>query len=742
MYRTACQILLYLAFVHASLGQDVNIDSLKTALENAESDTAKISTLIELGYAHFSDSSQRMRYALQAYELGKQVDYPKYQSRPELMLGIFLSSSDMDSAFVLMNSGVKRYMENELYSYAANAYFIMGLTHEIENNLDSALSYYRKTYEVGEENEVLPEYANAAYAIANINNIRANNVEALKWAIRAKDGYLKGGQTQNVSQTLNQIGIIYDQKGLYSEALDNYLQARELAIESGDIDGEILINNNLGVIYDNMNNSEMAMEYYSNALEKARIHNMEANEATLLNNLSYIHLNNGDTAKAVELLRSSLEIDLTEIYPCFESYPLEGMGSIYIAQNKLDSAEYFFNKAMKTSRICEDVVVISTVHKGLGQLYAKQNKLQEAEKSLNEALALGKGSNLRTETKEALFALYQFHRDYGKSRLAMQYLEEYQLLMDSIYKENNIEKATQLASQYEFKKQVTKMEQDRLESEQKFTAEIEAKTNQNRLILLALGLFIALAITMGRSFYVIKNRNRKLRWMNDEKNKLMGIVAHDLRNPLNMIIGLMPLFQTVVDKNKDKNLEKYTELLEASAERMRTMIDRVLDISAIENMKVNLKLEKTDLSTLTYSSIHNFDSIAAQKDIKIVDQIDQSQELFSNVDPNYLIQVIDNLLSNAIKFSEKGKKIEVALVSENSHHEIMVKDEGPGISEEEQKSLFEAFTTLSSKPTEQERSTGLGLSIAYRFINAMGGKIECHSKPGEGTTFNLIFEKA
>ena len=114
------------------------------------------------------------------------------------------------------------------------------------------------------------------------------------------------------------------------------------------------------------------------------------------------------------------------------------------------------------------------------------------------------------------------------------------------------------------------------------------------------------------------------------------------------------------------------------------------------------------------------------------------RECFAQVDPNYLVQVIDNLLSNAIKFSDRGKKIEISLISENNHHEIIVKDEGPGISEEEQKSLFQAYTTLSAKPTEQERSTGLGLSIAYKFVEAMGGKIECNSKPGVGTTFNLI----
>lgn len=723
-------------------GQEATIDSLKSELEKTEVDTSRINILINLAYNTVNDAEVQLDYARQAYEIGKTTTSIKHKSRSELVAGLFYSSTNLDSAIILMKSGAERYLANDLMSHAANAHYIMGITYEIESELDSAVALYERAYAIASENKIHPEYGNSAYALANIKNIRGKNVEALKWAQAAKSAYEEGGLTKEISQVLNQIGIIYDQKGLYSEALDSYLEARELAIKSADINGEILINNNLGVIYDNMNNSEMAMQYYSDALEKTRIHNLKDSEATLLNNLSYIHLKNGDTLKSISLLKQALAIDLTDIYPCFESYPLEGMGSIYIELERLDSAEYYLNRALKNSTDCEDVAVIASVQKDFGLLYSKQQKPTKAQAALTEALRISKDANLRTEIKEALFAFYQFHKENGNSTQAMKYLEEYQLLTDSIHKENNVEKATQLAAEYEFRKQVTAMEQERLESERKFTEEIEAKSQENRLILLALVLFILLATTLARSYFFIQKQNKKLRWLNDEKNKLMGIVAHDLRNPLNMIIGLMTLFEDVAKNHPDKNLQKYVELLGASSERMRNMIDRVLDISAIENMKVNLKLEKTNLTSLTYDSIHNFDIIAAQKEIQIIDNIDKLKECFAEVDPNYLVQVIDNLLSNAIKFSDKGKQIEVSLISENNHHEIVVKDQGPGISEEEQKSLFQAYTTLSNKPTAQERSTGLGLSIAYKFIEAMGGKIECHSKPGHGTTFNLIFEQA
>lgn len=734
--------ILALLTVTNVFAQESSIDSLKLELEGAEEDTTRINILIELAYSTANDLDQQLAYIIEAQKIGKAVSSIKHKSRSEILTGIFYSSIDMDSAIVLINRGANRYVENEMWRFAANAFYIKGITFEVGSAFDSAISSYQKSYALAEQNQTHPEFGNSAYALSNIYNIRGENVEALKWAQKAKDAFTAGGLTKEISQVLNQIGIIYDQKGLYSEALDSYLEALDLAVKSQDIDGEILINNNLGVIYDNMNNGEMALQYYTNALEKARMHRLIENEATLLNNLSYIHLRKGDTAKSVELLKKSLSIDLSEIYPCFESYPLEGMGSIYVAQDQLDSAEYYLDRALKTGAICEDVAVLSSIHKGLGQLYSKRGEPSKASSSFRKALLISRKANLRNEIKEILFATYQFHKNSGNSRQAMSYLEKYQALTDSIYNESNIEKATQLAAEYDFRKQVASINQEREETERKLTEEIQAKSFENRLVLLALVLFFLLALTLARSYFYIQKQNKKLKWLNDEKNKLMGIVAHDLRNPLNMILGLMTLFQDVVKKNDDKNLKKYVELLGASAGRMHNMIDRVLDISAIENMKVNLKLERTNLTSLTYESIHNFDIIASQKEIKIIDNIDKLKECFAQVDPNYLVQVIDNLLSNAIKFSERGKKIEISLVSENNHHEIIVKDEGPGISEEEQKSLFQAYTTLSAKPTAQERSTGLGLSIAYKFIEAMGGKIECISKPGVGTTFNLIFEKA
>ncbi|WP_421764437.1 tetratricopeptide repeat-containing sensor histidine kinase [Ekhidna sp.] len=715
------------------------IDSLKHEIAVSESDTAKITLYIELAYE--SVDSAQIEAARIAYQLGRQVEDAYYKGRSEVIFGLFYTYIDLDSGMVLMSDGIKTYLNNNLTKKGASALWVKGLIYESNNNLDSAIAAQTKSFQVADQNDHFEIKADAASTLASILNVRGENVSALRYGLESLDAYKEANMKEEVGQTHNLIGIIYDQKGLYSEALDHYLQAREIAIEVDDVEEEILINNNMGVIYDNMGDSEKSLQYYSDALEKARIHDLEDSEATLLNNLSYIHLKKGDTTKGIEYLRKSLSIDMSDYYPCFESYPLEGIGTVYVNLNRLDSAEYFLNRALATAEKCEDVVVLTSVYKSLGILYTKRNQRTKGLSALKKSLEISQNSKFIVETKASLFELYRYYKSTGNSTEAMQYLERYQVLADSIYEAKNVEKATQLASEYEFRKQVALLDQDRLETEKRYTEEIEAKSKENRLVLLALVLFFLLALTLARSYFYIQKQNKKLKWLNDEKNKLMGIVAHDLRNPLNMIIGLMPLFQGISAQKKDKNLEKYLELLEISSERMRNMIDRVLDISAIENMKVNLKKEKTELSKLTHESIHNFDIIASQKEIKITDNIDKSEERFSNVDSNYLVQVIDNLLSNAIKFSQKGKQIEVSLTTQKDKHVISVTDEGPGISEEDQKILFESFKTLSSKPTAQERSTGLGLSIAYKFIHAMDGDIKCHSKVGEGTTFELIFDK-
>lgn len=108
-------------------------------------------------------------------------------------------------------------------------------------------------------------------------------------------------------------------------------------------------------------------------------------------------------------------------------------------------------------------------------------------------------------------------------------------------------------------------------------------------------------------------------------------------------------------------------------------------------------------------------------------------------DASAMTQVIDNLVSNAIKYSPKGKSIQIRLLHETDSVRIEVQDEGPGLSEVDQKKLFGKFARLSAKPTGGEQSTGLGLSIVKRMAETMHGQIRCRSTLGQGATFIATF---
>ena len=260
----------------------------------------------------------------------------------------------------------------------------------------------------------------------------------------------------------------------------------------------------------------------------------------------------------------------------------------------------------------------------------------------------------------------------------------------------------------------------------------------NYLLITLAGLFLISSFIIYRGYRQNKKSNKELVELNKQKNELIGIVAHDLRSPINQMKGLanlMLLSQT--DLNSESKL--YVEQIINSCDRLTGMIRRILDVNAIESKKINLEIERVNLNELLNQTATNFKVLADKKSIAIHEEYPK-QEVLANVDRNYLLQVIENLVSNAIKFSEKAKNIFLVSGRENGSVYIAVKDEGPGISQEDQKRLFGQFQQLAARPTDGEESHGLGLSISKKYVEAMQGDIICESTVGRGTTFKLLFQ--
>lgn len=233
----------------------------------------------------------------------------------------------------------------------------------------------------------------------------------------------------------------------------------------------------------------------------------------------------------------------------------------------------------------------------------------------------------------------------------------------------------------------------------------------------------------------LHEKNEALIKLNQEKNEFLGIAAHDLKNPLSVIKGLSEEVTEYFDEMSKEEIIDFMLKIQKSAHQMMELISNLLDVNAIESGRTDLSLEIIDILSVVHSLIAHYAQKAKTKGIVI--------ELFSEEKADYRIlagrnpthQILDNLISNAIKYSPMGKSIYLRLSTQDNMICCEIRDEGPGLSAEDQKKLFRKFTRLTPRPTAGEHSTGLGLFIVKKLVDAMHGKIGCHSELGKGTAF-------
>jgi signal transduction histidine kinase len=237
----------------------------------------------------------------------------------------------------------------------------------------------------------------------------------------------------------------------------------------------------------------------------------------------------------------------------------------------------------------------------------------------------------------------------------------------------------------------------------------------------------------------ILRKNEELLILNNEKNNLIGIVAHDLKSPLNQIKGLLSIMKLTATNLTEETLT-YIEMMEQSSGRLSDMIGKILDVEAIESKQLNLVLEEIDLNGITHALAERYSLAAKEKRLEICKI--ESGPVKAIVDRGYAEQVLENLLSNAIKFSPKDRKVFINLAQDNGKAICEIRDEGPGLTESDKKKLFGKYQKLSARPTGNETSTGLGLSIVKKFVEAMNGQIWCESEAGNGASFFVSFPRS
>lgn len=233
----------------------------------------------------------------------------------------------------------------------------------------------------------------------------------------------------------------------------------------------------------------------------------------------------------------------------------------------------------------------------------------------------------------------------------------------------------------------------------------------------------------------LKKAYHRVLELNEEKNEFLGIAAHDLKNPLTAVSAFAEIIKTDKELPDVQREDFLDEIIKASG-RMFAIVKNLLDVNVIEQGKLNTTLESVSVKKVIGELIAQFSESAAKKNIKIV-QTYFDYEPTVLADYNLMLQVMQNIISNAIKFSPSDRNIFLnTRKNENPGMlDIIIKDEGPGFTEQDKKKVFQKFARLSARPTGGEHSTGLGLSIVKKLVEMMNGSIHLESEAGAGAEF-------
>ncbi len=237
----------------------------------------------------------------------------------------------------------------------------------------------------------------------------------------------------------------------------------------------------------------------------------------------------------------------------------------------------------------------------------------------------------------------------------------------------------------------------------------------------------------------ISTQNKELENLNILKNNLIQMITHDLKMPLTIISGYATLLSERLTTKPESEIIKSIEI---AIKQMFDMIEMLLEVTKIENKEMILFIKKHNILPLINNIIEQFELLSRSKNQKIELKVNTNNK-YALIDPDKFKRIIGNLLSNAIKYSPHYSIIEILIedqiVKDKKYIKVSIIDNGPGIDEDEQKKLFRKFEKLSSKPTGNEVSTGLGLFIVKQLVELHNGLYGVKSTKNEGSCFYVSF---
>lgn len=649
---------------------------------------------IQPKYSAFIDSLQN---ELNATELKDTFKIDILQSLVREFINIDITVADN------YNNEIQKIVNNSNNPYwRANAYNTSGLLYWAKSDFTKAMNFFLKSANINDslKNDIglLRNYGN----IGLINYSTQNYDKAIEYTTKALKLAEKLKMNRELALAYGNLGIIYQSTGKYKESLTNHNKALKITQELDDRKGVIRNLSNIAVVYTSMDNYTEAVKKYSEALQLA-IQEQDNRSILLLEGnlgVTYFHIatdtnNNISTSEKRKFLKLSEEYLLKAIAlakkmnftdALYEYYP-----SLSRTYKELDDYKNAFHFNELFYAIKDSLFSIEN-NKAINNLQSKFEK-QLVEK---ENLLLKKDNQVKQITIYASIVIIML------------------ILAGLYYYYRNNKITRQLNIQLE-------------EQNQKIS---DAKLELERLLEVISAKNIELEVT-----------NDELAQTNATKDKLFSIISHDLRNPLQAILLNSELMLNFKSKMSDQEQEDRIAKILESSNNLNKLLEDLLQWSRTQMKRIELHPVDFDLKSLVDVVINLHSEQANQKQIRIDNKL--PQYIIINADMNLINAVFRNLISNAIKFTPNGGLIEIGCEDSNNNLcEIYVKDNGVGIPKENLEKLFSISSSFSTRGTNNESGTGLGLILVKEFVNLNRGEVAVDSEIDKGTTIIIKIPKS
>jgi signal transduction histidine kinase len=587
-------------------------------------------------------------------------------------------------------------------------------------------------------------------------------------------------------EALSSIGIASVFTSRYEKGFKALFDALELSEASGDQVRSSGILHNISLGFLQVHQYHKALEYMRRAaviaeaklrqiveLEQKQAHKKSLVESRSiafslksvsykLGWIAYIHgmLGSLDSARLVMAQTRKIDAQRTFSSAIEKAYNditvLATMAAAHSVNAQPDSTLRYGLEALKLLTIAPEPFALTITNKALGTAYFLRREYGLAEKFLLASAANAKEANAPQELADIYRALMSLERAQGQPAKALEYYDLSKALQDTLFNaqrltaiiENESSRTTELVRQAAAR-------------------ERELQTLWRNVLLVGIGLLLVLMLLVVNRYRLkrrneealkelntrLEHTNEELIALNREKDELLGIVAHDLKNPIAGIRSVTKLLQQFGDRIPPERLQSSSAMIHQATESMLSLINNLLNVNAIDQGVKRFAAQELYFPALVEEIVAEYEIRAAEKSITI--HLDLPSEPDGEPSADYVVesdpvacrQIIDNLISNAVKYSPHGKHVWVSVSNTKSGGDLSrkavlmrVADEGVGISPDEEKKLFGKFMRLSTQPTGGEQQTGLGLSIVKRLAHAMGGDVryDRDSKASIGAVFELF----